>query len=215
MVAAARAVVCLSVWLSVCQVSGSHIPVKMNKTIHNLLQHYNIPRKERFNRKPIFSREPLAGKMEGKKMFMGAVLETYEKLISHMLNQLPTPTPQTTGSNKLSATAIGTPAAGTPAAGIASGGEVGADGDVRKELSYILNMVKELKEKRFLEQEKILHELKALKHIQMDDLVVQSKALWELPWLYEEASSLNNTMKSERRRRRRRQARKAKTHPKA
>nr|BCK60960.1 interferon gamma [Sebastiscus marmoratus] len=206
MVATVRAVVCLSLWLSVCQVRGSHIPQEMNKTIQNLLQHYKIPLRERFNGKPVFSREPLAGKMEVKRMFMGGVLETYEKLISHMLNQLPTPTPQTAESNNLPASAAGT----------ASGGEVGADVDVRKDLSYILNMVKELKKNRYLEQEKILQELKALKHIQMDNLVVQSKALWELPWLYEEASSLNDTMNTERRRRRRRrQARKAKIHPKA
>lgn len=40
MVTTARAVVFLCLWLSVCQVRGSHIPSKMNKTIQNLLQHY-------------------------------------------------------------------------------------------------------------------------------------------------------------------------------
>lgn len=37
----------------------------------------------------------------------------------------------------------------------------------------------------------------------MDDLVVQSKALWELPWLYEEASSLAEKVRARTSRRRR------------
>lgn len=49
---------------------------------------------------------------------------------------------------------------------------------------------------------------------QMDNFVVQSKALWELPWLYEEASSISNDAKMQRRRRRR-QTRKLKTPPSA
>lgn len=49
--------------------------------------------------------------------------------------------------------------------------------------------------------------------LKMDNAVVQSKALWELPWLYEEASQLSEIQM--RRRRRRRQARKLKTHQRA
>uniref|UniRef100_A0A8C3G8C8 Interferon gamma n=1 Tax=Cyclopterus lumpus TaxID=8103 RepID=A0A8C3G8C8_CYCLU len=185
MVTTVRAVVCLSLWLVVCQVRGSYIPPKMNRTIYNLLQHYKIPSRERFNGKPVFSRDPLAGKMEAKRVFMGGVLETYEKLIGQMLKQLPTPTPQTAGSNET-------------------------------QLSYILKKVQELRKHRYQEQEKLLQELRDLKHIQMDNLVVQSKALWELPWLYEEASSLYEIkMERRKRRRRRRQARRVKTRPSA
>ncbi|XP_031715081.1 interferon gamma-like [Anarrhichthys ocellatus] len=200
MVATAKAVVCLSLWLIVCQVRGSYIPPKMNRTIHNLLQHYKIPPRERFDGKPVFSRHPLAGKMEAKRVFMGGVLEIYEKLLGQMLKDLPTPTPQTAGSNEIPAAAV-----------TASGGEVGMGEDVRTELSYILNKVQELRKHRYQEQEKLLHELRALKHIQMDNLKVQSKALWELPRLYEEASSLYD-IKIERRQRRRRQTRRVKTH---
>lgn len=35
-----RAVVCLSVWLCVCQVRGLYIPQEMNRTLQNLRQHY-------------------------------------------------------------------------------------------------------------------------------------------------------------------------------
>lgn len=204
MVAAVRAVVCLSLWLSVCQVRGSHIPQEMNRTIQNLLQHYSIPTKERFNGKPVFSREPLTTKMEAKRVFMGGVLEAYEKLLGEMLKQLPTPSPQVAGNNQLPASAV------TPAAGTASNGEVAAGGDLRKQLSYLLKKVTDLRKHRYNEQEKVLQGLRDLKDIQMDNRVVQSKALWELPWLYEEASSLSNIQRE--RRRRRRQTRRVKTH---
>ncbi|XP_031152838.1 interferon gamma-like [Sander lucioperca] len=201
MVATARAVVCLSLWLSVCQVRGSYIPPKMNKTIQDLLQHYSIPPKERFNGRPVFSKEPLTGKMEGKRVFMGGVLETYEKLIGQMLKQQPTPTPQTDGTNKRLASAT----AGT-----------GSDDSVRTGLNYILERVQELKKHHYHEQEKLLQELNSLQHIKLDNRVVQSKALWELPWLYEEASSLDDAnMLRRRRRRRRRQAWRVKTRPRA
>nr|AIK66530.1 interferon gamma [Dicentrarchus labrax] len=194
MVAMARAVVCLFLWLSVCQVRSSHINVEMNRTIQNLLQHYKIRNVERFDGKPVFSRNALAGKMEMKKLFMGAVLETYEKLIDKMLKQLPTSSPQTTGSND-------GPASSVTAAD--------ASGDVRTGLKYILNKIKMLRQHRYREQGVLLQELQTLQHIQMDKHVVQSKALWELPWLYEEASSLSDEM--QRRRRRRRQTRRLKS----
>lgn len=38
--ATARVVVCLCLGWAVCQVRGSYIPVEMNRTIQNLLQHY-------------------------------------------------------------------------------------------------------------------------------------------------------------------------------
>nr|NP_001347661.1 interferon gamma 1 precursor [Monopterus albus] len=198
-VATARAVVCLSLWLCVCQVRGFHLPKEMNKTIQNLLQHYNIPHRERYNGKPVFSREPLKETLEMKRVFMGGVLETYEKLLSHMLKNLPTPSPQTTGSRELPVTA-------TP-------GTAGSE-DVKAQLRYILKRVQDLRKYSYQDQEKLLQGLHSLRHIQMDNHVVQSKALWELPWLYEEASSLSD-MQMRRRRRRRRQARKVKIHPSA
>ncbi|KAI3366968.1 hypothetical protein L3Q82_009249, partial [Scortum barcoo] len=198
MVATARAVVWLTLWLCVCQIRGSHIPPKMNRTIHNLLQHYRITSKERFLGGPVFSREALDGKVEAKMVFMGGVLETYEKLIGHMLKQLPTPSPQTAGS------------AVTSTGGNA---EAGAGGDVREELTYILGNIQELRKHHYKEQDKILQELRRLKHIQVDNAVIQSKALWELPWLYQEASSLPSTQ--ERRRRRRRQTLRSKARLRA
>ncbi|XP_042367435.1 interferon gamma-like [Plectropomus leopardus] len=200
MVATTRAVVCLSLWLSVCQVGGSHIPQEMNRTIQNLLQHYKISATDRFNGKPVFSREPLTGKMEAKRVFMGGVLETYVNLLEQMLKQLPTQSPPTAENNQLPESAAGT----------ASDGQVAADGDVRKELNFILRKVKDLRKHRYHEQEKLLKELSNLKEIKMDNRIVQSKALWELPWLYEEASSLYDIQRE--RRRRRRQIRKVKTH---
>nr|AFM31242.1 interferon gamma [Epinephelus coioides] len=200
MVATVRAVICLCLWLSVCQVRDSHIPQEMNRTIQNLLQHYRISTKDRFNGKPVFSREPLTTKMEAKRVFMGGVLEAYEKLLGEMLK--PTPSPQVTGNNQLPASA-----------GTASNGEVAAGGDLRKQLSYLLKKVTDLRKHRYNEREKVLQGLRDLKDIQMGDPIIQSKALWELPWLYEEASSLSNIQRE--RRRRRRQTRRVKTHQRA
>nr|XP_040028536.1 interferon gamma 1 [Gasterosteus aculeatus aculeatus] len=192
MVATVRAVVSVSLWLIVSQVQGAYVPPKMNKTIHNLLRHYKISQRELFNGKPVFSKDPLPGEMGAKQVFVGAVLETYDQLLGQMLKQLPTPAPKTDESNALPASV--------------------APGDnVRTELTYILKKVQELRKHRYQEQEKLLLQLRALKHIQMDNLVVQSKALWELPRLYEEASSLGDIE----RRRRRRQAKRLKTRQRA
>ncbi|XP_068995495.1 interferon gamma 1 [Embiotoca jacksoni] len=185
MVGVLSAAVCLSLWLSVCQVGGSYIPQEMNKTIQNLLQHYKITNKEKFNGKPVFTMKSLTGKREMKMMVMSGILDSYEKLIGHMLKQLPTPSPQMT----------------------AGGSEAG--GDIKTSLNYILNKIQLLKDNNYQEQNKVLLQLHAFKHIQMDNFVVQSKALWELPLMYEEASSLSND--ATKRRRRRRQA-KAKSH---
>ncbi|NP_001347663.1 interferon gamma 1 precursor [Lates calcarifer] len=206
-----RAVVCLALCLSVCQVRGSHITAKMNRTIQNLLQHYRIPLKEKFNGKPVFDRGPLADRMETKRVFMGGVLETYEKLIGQMLKELPTPSPHTAGSsNEGLASAI------TAGPGTTSDTRSEEGGDVKMELNYILKKVQDLKRHKYQEQDKLLQRLQALKHIQMDNFVIQSKALWELPRLYEEASSLPDDIRMQRRRRRRRrQARRDKTRPRA
>ncbi|XP_041819812.1 interferon gamma-like [Chelmon rostratus] len=209
MAVTARAVVFLSLWLAVCQVRGSHVPLKMNRTIQNLLQHYRIAPKDRFNGKPVFSREPLAGKMEAKKVFMGGVLDKYEKLIDQMLKQLPTQSPQTARSNEDPASAV------IPTAGTAGGAKTGAGGNVRRGLEDILDMVQKLRKRYYQEQEKLLQGLQSLNDIQIDNFVIQSKALWELPWLYEEASLLSENTEMQRRQRRRRQARRVKTHLRA
>ncbi|XP_029018835.1 interferon gamma-like [Betta splendens] len=189
-VATVCAVVCLSLWLSMSQVSGFQVPPKLNKTIQNLLQHYNIPLRERFNGKPVFSKEALTAHMEVRRVFLGGVLETYERLLDKMLKQLPTPSPLTSGSKDPPASGV---SAGT--AGLETGE------DVRKGLSDILEMVQKLRKRNYDDLDKVLQGVHSLSHIEFDNAVVQSKALWELPLLYEEASTLE-------RRRRRRQARK-------
>ncbi|KAG7495877.1 Interferon gamma [Solea senegalensis] len=181
----------------------------MNRTLQNLLQYYvstntastasttaadsKIPPKDRFSGKPVFAREPLYSRMEIKHLFMSSVLETYEKLIGQMLKQLPTPTPLT---------ATATP--GSPSKGV----------EVRAELNYLLHKIQDLRKHRYQEQSELVQRLQSLGRIQMDNFVVQSKALWELPWLYEQASSLSNEVKMQRRRRRRRrQAQRVKAPP--
>ncbi|XP_037551599.1 interferon gamma 1 [Nematolebias whitei] len=190
-----RAVVFLSVWLCVCQVRGLYIPQEMNRTLQNLRQHYKISNQELYNGKNVFSREPLKGKIESKMLFMGGVLETYEKLIEHMLNQLPTPSPLITQNKE------------KPSSSITDISRTSSDetaGDIGSKLAYILGKIQELKKHRYQEQMKVLHGLQNLRHIKMDSPAVQSKALFELPWFFEEASTLADTVM---RKRRRRQAR--------
>ncbi|NP_001347651.1 interferon gamma [Maylandia zebra] len=192
-----RAAVCLCLWLFACQVRGSHIPAEMNRTIQSLLQHYKISSREKYDGKPVFPSDQNK-KIETKLIFMGGVLESYEKLLGHMLKQLPTPSPQIAVSNAQPGSAI-TPASSSPNnAGLVAGR------DVRSELNYILKKVQELKKRRYHEQEKLLQGLQTLRDIKMNDRIIQSKALWQLPQLYEEASSLPE-IKIQRRRRRRRQ----------
>ncbi|KAM9846084.1 interferon gamma [Aulostomus maculatus] len=194
MVLPARAVVCMSLWLCVCQARGSHVPQKMNRTIMNLLEHYKISNGERFNGPPVFSREFLTGKTEANQVFMVGVLEAYEKLLGTMLQQQPTPSPQAAAAGAIGSSDITA--------------EPRASGDVRTDLSYILKMVKELKTHHYLKQRRLLKGLRDLDHIQNDNLLVQSKALWELIWLYEVASSLPNQVVE--RQRQRRQAKRVK-----
>ncbi|XP_026182604.1 interferon gamma-like [Mastacembelus armatus] len=206
-VAFARAVVCLSLWLSVGHVRGFNTPAKMNWTIQNLLQHYKIQPKYRFDGKPVFPRDLLKGRMEVKMLFMGGVLETYEKLIDQMLDQLPTPGPQTSEGKAHPVAAV----SGAPSSVTVARSDVG--NDVRAQLSYIRKMIHDLRKHNYQEQEKFLQGIYSLRNIQVDNLVVQSKALWELPWLYEEASSLSDNRMQKRRRRR--QARRAKSRLRA
>uniref|UniRef100_A0A8C6U658 Interferon gamma n=1 Tax=Neogobius melanostomus TaxID=47308 RepID=A0A8C6U658_9GOBI len=182
--------VCLLLFLG--QVRGSHIPDRMTRTIQNLTQHYKIPSRERFNGTPVFSKKDLVGKMEVsvfasvKKVLMGGILETYRRLINKMLEQLPTPTPTSV-----------TP---RPTGANANAVETGSSDSVREQLRYILKTVNNLAKNHYLEQEQLLKSLDSYHDIKTGDLVIQSKALWELPWLFEEASSL---VKNSRRRRRR------------
>ncbi|KAK1906137.1 Interferon gamma [Dissostichus eleginoides] len=190
MVVSAKSVVCLCFLFSVCHVRGAYISPKMNRTILNLLKHYKISKEEKYNGQLVFSKESIPEKLVEKRVFMRGVLETYETLINQMLKELPTPLPQTTGSK----------------GGV---GEGGAGEDVRTELNYILKMVLKLKTSHYKEQDNLLSSLNKLIGIKKDNFTVQSKALGELPWLYEEASDLNNEIQS---RRRRRQARRFKPH---
>ncbi|KAM3587761.1 uncharacterized protein V6R79_013552 [Siganus canaliculatus] len=182
----AKAALCLCLYLMLCQVRGFYVSKEMSKSIQSLLQHYNISDTDRFNGEPIFSREPLPGKLETKKVFLGGVLLTYEKMIDRMLEQLPTPSPQSSGNDDPHA-------------------------EVRKQLKKVQTKIRNLKEYRYGDEEKILERLESLRDIKMDDLMVQSKALGELPFFYEEASSLSDHSEKQRRRRRR-QAKRARFH---
>uniref|UniRef100_A0A3Q2EHZ7 Interferon gamma n=1 Tax=Cyprinodon variegatus TaxID=28743 RepID=A0A3Q2EHZ7_CYPVA len=166
-------VVCIFMWLSVCQVSGAFIPNELNRTLQNLMQHYKISNQDFFNQKPVFPREPLKGNAELKMVYMYGVLEEYEKLLGHMLKQLPTPSPQLATS-------------GTRTASLSSSDEI------RSNLMKVLSKMQELKRNNYKEQA-------------VGNFKVQSKALSELTWIYEEASSLADDKR--RRRRRRRQTR--------
>ncbi|XP_061817480.1 interferon gamma-like [Nerophis lumbriciformis] len=163
--AMARTTLCVCVCLLASQVATSHVPEKINRTIHNLLQHY-IPARERFKGQPVFSRDLLGTKLEAKEVLLSAALQTYEELIQRMLKELP--------------------------------GDESAD--VRADLSYVLERVQHLRRFRFQEQDKLLEGLHTFQHIQVDNELIRSKALWELPWLYEEASSLANKRRQRRRR---------------
>lgn len=93
---------------------------------------------------------------------MGGVLETYEKLLSKMLEELPTPSPQTTGSKDHPASDV------IPAPGTANGARSEAGGDVRKGLSDILEMVQKLRKHNYQDLEKLMQGLHSLKHVQVE-----------------------------------------------
>lgn len=82
-------------------------------------------------------------------LFMGGVLEMYDKLIGRMLGQLPTPSPETA----------------------VTGGAKGADSDhaapVRKQLSYLLKKVNQLRKNHYQEQDQVLHDLQKLGKVQV------------------------------------------------
>lgn len=90
---------------------------------------------------------------------MSGVLEMYEKLIGNMLKQLPTPSPKMAENAGDQAAAV-TPAAGTAAA-------MGAGGDVRKQLSYILKKVHILRTRHYQEQDQFLQALQVLSHVKV------------------------------------------------
>ena len=82
-----------------------------------------------------------------KRTFMSGVLETYEKLLGKMLEQLPTLTPPTAG-------------AAVP--------EAGAD-DVRKDLMFILKRIRDLRSFHYQEQSKLLQRLNDLGNVKVRD----------------------------------------------
>ncbi|XP_077355383.1 interferon gamma [Festucalex cinctus] len=185
MVAMARAMLGVCVYLCVCRVGTSLVPVRMNRTIQNLLQLYKIPPKELFNSRPVFSRELLGTKMEAKALLMSAVLRTYEELLGRMLKRLPGPTAPAPVDDSCER-------------------DPGSNLDTKAQLYYLLKCVRDLRKRRYQEQDQLLDWLQKLRGLQMDNLVIQSKALWELPGLYEEASSLAESVRPAMTRRRRR-----------
>lgn len=96
-------------------------------------------------------------------LYMGGMLEMYEQLIGKMLKQLPTPSPKT-------AVSAGRGAAAASDAAAASGAAMGAGGDVRKQLSYILKKVHDLRTRHYHEQDQFLQRLKALRQIPVEAL---------------------------------------------
>lgn len=91
---------------------------------------------------------------------MGGILDTYEKLLGHMLKQQPTASPQTAS--------ISTD----------SYDRAGPSGDVRDDLKFILEKVRELKKKKFHEQEMILRGLQDLKHVQVQKTLRQKECIF-------------------------------------
>ncbi|MEQ2178781.1 hypothetical protein GOODEAATRI_017643 [Goodea atripinnis] len=134
-----RTVVCLCMWLSVHRVSGTYVPQEMNRTLQNLRQHY-------------VSTNGATGSQPSKMLFMGGVLEAYEKLFGHMLRQLPTPSPHLAISKDKAGTSTARPS---------------ASGDVRSNLKKVLEKIEELKRHRYQEQVKLLQGLQNLKHIEV------------------------------------------------
>ncbi|CAN9508375.1 unnamed protein product [Ophioblennius macclurei] len=193
MVTVARAALYLCVWLFASGVGGSYVPSKMNRTIQNLMQHYKISNKEKFDGNPVFSKDLLSGNAEMRMVFLGGALDTYKELLEHMLEQLPTPSPAVAASASASGVTAGSKAATSDA----------GDQDVRGGLRFLLEKIEDLKMVRFKQQEELVKGLQSLQKIEFDDRVVQGKALFQLVPLYEEASLLSDSERRERRRRRR------------
>ncbi|XP_041833660.1 interferon gamma 1 [Melanotaenia boesemani] len=192
-----KTVVCLLLWMSLHLISGSYVPQEMKSAIQNIKQFYKVSDSDIYNNQPVISREVLkSSNAERKMVYMVGILETYEKLIGRMLKQLPTPSPPIAGSN-------------TSGSASSTGSE--AASDIRQKLNDILEKVQNVKTTYYQEQEKLLKGLQELKHIQVDNVKVQNKALVELLVLYQEASSLPDSIEKRRKRRWQRQV-KAKTN---
>lgn len=88
---------------------------------------------------------------------MSSVLDMYEKMFGHMLKQLPTPSPKLAASTGHQA-----------AAGSASDAPMGAGEDVRKQLTYILKKVQDLKRHHYQKQDQFLQKLYSVRHIQVE-----------------------------------------------
>lgn len=106
---------------------------------------------------------------QAKMLFMGGVLEMYDKLIERMLGQLPTPSPETTVS------------------GGTSGAESERAAPVRKHLSYLLKKVKDLRKHHYQEQNEILHDLQKLNKTQVP---ATRPSMCSRPWFMPKAGFL-------------------------
>ncbi|XP_077565346.1 interferon gamma isoform X1 [Stigmatopora nigra] len=162
---AARAMLLGLCLLCLCLCGVQNAPSTLNRTVQNLLQIYKIPPKERFNGRPLFSRELLSTKMEAKDVLMSALLQTYEELLGRMIRRAPAPTPTV-----------------APAAPVSRDRAL-PSADTRSQLNYLLKRVRNLRKYRYRAAEPLLRGLDQIRCVQVDDLVVQSKALWQLPSL--------------------------------
>lgn len=109
-------------------------------------------------------------------LFMGAVLDTYEKLIEHMKKQVSNPHIAATQEHSASSVA---PAVPTVAPGTDSNADAGAmakESGLKKELGFLLTKITQLK-KTYKEEEKFLHSLKKLRDIKVERHTVRLREI--------------------------------------
>lgn len=94
-------------------------------------------------------------------VYLSGVLGAYEKLIEHMLKQLPTPSPQIAGREEKLVSCF------TDTSGETGSARALSTEDVRPKLMCILKKIHDLKTHYYEEQERFLEGLQALKHIKV------------------------------------------------
>ncbi|XP_030210605.1 interferon gamma [Gadus morhua] len=120
-----------------------------------------------------FPRETLNKMDDGdKRVVLGKVLEVYDKLFDQMLSQPPTDSQSEEKKKE----------------------EAG--------IRYLQERVTLLRRTQYKKHLLLTSTLEQLGNIQINNSVVQSKALWDLPWLFDEASSLAERKRRSLRRRR-------------
>ena len=96
-------------------------------------------------------------------VYMSNILDIYERMFDHMLKQLPTPSPKLAAITGHQA-----------ATGSANDVPTGAGGDIKKQLTYIRNKMRELKKHHYQKQDQFLQKLYTDRHIKVGRTKVQS-----------------------------------------